>query len=216
MGVHLSMKYADTCKTAILSCYKYLDSRSANQNTNNLPFTFYYFVGKQENNSKTIDLLGKTIVEVDCYDYYENLTDKVYKSIEWLYSHTDCEYVLKTDDDIVFNKEQILSAYQKIYQSGIDYAGNFVRVNSYQSTWHHNKCQNHELHQTSVTVPTTEYCSGGAYFLSKKSIKFILENYYDLKPTDLIYEDVATGYVLSHNSDIKKAHIENLNLAFVW
>lgn len=214
MEVYLSM--IDTCKTAILSCYKYLDSRPISQNTDNLPFDFYYFIGKRINDSKPIHLLNKKVIEIDCCDYYENLPDKVYKSIEWLYSHIDCEYILKTDDDIVFNQEQITSIYEKIYQLGIDYAGNFVRVNSYQSTWHHNKCQSYELNEASVTVPTTEYCSGGAYFLSKKSIKFMLENYYDLKPSGLIYEDVATGYVLSHHSDIKKAHIENLNLAFVW
>lgn len=205
----------DSCKTAILSCHKYLDSRSAHQNTDNLPFECYYFVGNTQPPNKT-NILNKTIIDLDCNDHYEGLPDKVYKSIQWLSCHTDFDYILKTDDDIVFNKENIVSIYEKIYSLGIDYAGNFVKVNSYKSTWHHNKCENTDLNNVSITVPTTEYCSGGAYFLSKKSVNFILNNYDKYKPADLIYEDVTIGYILSYCHDIKRAHIENLNLGFIW
>jgi hypothetical protein len=204
----------DTCHTLILSCYKYLEDRITKQDKENLPFDFHYFIGNSKSLTQT--QIDRKIVTVNCLDYYENLPDKVYKSIEWIYNNLKFEYILKTDDDIVFNKENITKLYSEIYNSGIDYAGNLIRVSSYKSTWHKNKCENNQINNVSIDVPSTEYCSGGAYFLSKKSVEFILNNYALLKPPDLIYEDVAMGYVLSHCYGIKKAKINNLNKAFIW
>lgn len=204
----------DTCHALILSCHKYLGDRATKQNKKNLPFNFHYFIGHSKNFTQSS--IDEKIVTVDCPDYYENLPDKVYKSIEWIYHNLKFEYILKTDDDIIFDKKNITKLYAEIYKSGIDYAGNLIGVNSYRSTWHKNKCENDQINNISINVPSTEYCSGGAYFLSKKSVEFILNNYSSLKPPDLIYEDVAMGYVLSHCNGIKKAKINNLNKAFIW
>lgn len=208
----------DKCQTIILSCNKYLHSRSANQNIDNMPFCFRYFIGLEnlDEDRDSIELTNKKIVTLNCLDYYENLPEKVYKSIEWIYNNTDCEYILKTDDDIIFNQNYITKIYEQIYQSNIDYAGNLINVSAYRSTWHKNKCFNNEINNSLIEVPSTDYCSGGAYFLSRKSAKFILDNYYQLKPKHLIYEDVTIGYILSHYPNIKKIHINNLNKAFIW
>jgi hypothetical protein len=183
-----------------------------------MPFAFHYFIGL-EDLDEDVDsgkLTNNQIVTLNCLDYYENLPDKVYKSIEWIYNNTDCEYILKTDDDIIFDQNHITEIYKEVYESNIDYAGNLINVSSYRSTWHKNKCFNYDIDNSLIEVPSTSYCSGGAYFLSRKSAKFILENYHKLKPKNLIYEDVTIGYILSHYPSIKKLHINELNKGFIW
>ena len=45
-----------------------------------------------------------------------------------------------------------------------------------------------------INIPDTEYCPGGGYFISKKSINVLLDN---LLKNNTIFEDQSVGYCLN-------------------
>lgn len=180
-------KEKPSCFGVILSCQKYIKSRAVNQNTDELPFDFRYFVGGKEEKD------NNKIITLKCADNYESLHHKVYKSIKWVDENVDYDYILKTDDDIPFDKEKIENIYKKITEGSYDYCGYFSSIKTgYNSTWHFGKCEDETINKTQVYCPATYYAAGGAYFLSKKFVKQYLNNFQNTDQS-LIFEDVFMG-----------------------
>lgn len=180
-------QHKTSCFGIILSCDKYLNTRAEKQNTADLPMPYRYFVGDG------VKSIRGDVVGLKCPDNYESLHYKVYESIKWVDSNTEYDYILKTDDDIIFNRSNIEKIYKKIIESECDYCGNFTLVqNGYMSDWHFGKCYDKIINKTHILCPKTYYASGGAYFLSRKFVK----QYLNIFPTlnkNLIYEDAFMG-----------------------
>lgn len=191
------------CFAIIISCFKNINKIN-NQATSNLPFDYSYFLGQSNQDSS----INKPHQKLDCKDNYESLIFKVFKAIQWVNKNEDYDYILKTDDDIIFNKEKINSLYKNIYQSDIDYTG-FFNVNSYTlnksyySNYHFGKCEDQQINNTPVLCPAMNtYASGGAYFLSKKAVNKYL-NEFPKEDKKLIFEDLLMGKILNSQDNLK-------------
>jgi len=112
----------------------------------------------------------KHILTVACDDYYEGLSEKVFKAYRFihnspLFSHVD--YVCKVDEDMVLKKllePTILS----------DYCGVVYTWNPGNPTWHFGKCHNNAFNTVRYVGPWVPWCSGGnGYILSRKSLAAI-------------------------------------------
>jgi hypothetical protein len=211
--------FSKKCFTIILSCHKEMD-RIKSQDTSQLPFDYSYFVGNDE---RPINVPEKNITQLSCLDNYESLIFKVYESIKWVDSNIEYDYILKTDDDIVFDKLKINKLYETICSSGIDYTGFFnfspnTTNREYYSNYHFGKCEDAKINQTSVLCPATDTCaSGGAYFLSKKSVKEYLNQFHS-QDKGLIFEDLFMGRILNKYKklNISKDFNQEIREAFLW
>ena len=199
----------EKCFALILSCEKYTHKRLM-QNMNDFPFEYRYFLGKPGLDKPVED--GK-IVYLPCPDNYESLPIKVRLGINWIVENIhDVSYIFKTDDDIKFNGPELLKLYEEeVAGKSLDYAGNRVKVVEHLSVYHQGACESDFLNGSSLCIPDVMYCSGGGYFLSKKSFNILnqstnykkypfLESY-----KDLIFEDVWTGGILNYFSIFPKS-----------
>ena len=112
------------CVALIVSCHKYLHTRAQQQDTSALPFDFKVFVGKSHSSNLALPL---NTIELPCKDNYESLPQKVYEAIKWAKANLSFDYILKTDDDIVFNTAVIKDVFSIITHAKADYAGCFDR-----------------------------------------------------------------------------------------
>ena len=207
-----------TCVAIILSCRKYLSTRVAGQNMDDFPFEFRYFVG--ECSSYDHIALPVNIIQLPCPDNYEGLVFKVYEAIKWVDQNLDFEYILKSDDDIVFDPKSILKLYNKVVDQSIDYAGSFKRPPP--SSWsylHRGCCDDPILNSIPVLAPQEQYASGGGYFLSKRAVKAYLDHF-SLMRKDLIFEDGFMGACLKNcpvADTIRQGRwSDDFRKAFVW
>lgn len=173
-----------------LSCQKYKNKREKSKK-NSIKYDYRYFIG----NDKIEGEVEEDVVILECKDNYESLTSKTIEAIKWVSKNKpNIKYVVKTDDDVVIDKEKLDEILLKLEQNSIDYAGEICQ-GGYYSKWHFGKCEDPYLNKTLMPVQNILYCKGAGYFLSKKSIDLIAdidsyENYYS------IYEDATIGNIL--------------------
>jgi hypothetical protein len=181
-----------SCFMMILSCDKYEDRR-AKQNLSGHNFPYRYFIGKPNLDEPTEK---GDIVYLNCPDNYESLIEKVQKGIEWIYkNHPDVKYILKTDDDVQYDFEKLKMFYDHLVKNNIDYAGLVVYMQPRKSNFHHGKCENSELDKVIYQLHKCAYCSGPAYFISRKSADIMIAQ----KQFETIYEDYEFGLLLNNN-----------------
>lgn len=191
---HQEVEYGGGCFMIILSCHAHADRRRR-QDLRQMPFSYRYFVGAAGGGTAP---LADDVVQLDCGDYYEDLPMKTFRALQWVrehYPHVD--YVLKSDDDIVFDFERVFRLYTSLCLRRVDYAGNVVHLGEHckDTTYHYGKC-----HDKSKEVPfpyrvlPLHYCSGGGYFLSRRAVDACLasESVY----SGHLMEDMATGEAL--------------------
>ena len=200
------------CFALILGCEKYTHKRLM-QDLDNFPFEYRYFLGNPELDEPIED---NKIVYLPCSDNYEYLPIKVRLGIKWIVENIpDVSYIFKTDDDITFNGEKLLTMYRsQILKKSLDYCGHRIDCIAHFSNHHKGSCESEVLNHSSLYVPNTIYCSGGGdflpsgggYFLSKKSFD-IINNEFDIDKNPFlknydqtIYEDVMTGGILNYFS----------------
>ena len=210
------------CVAIILSCHKYLSSRAFDQDITELPFEFRYFVGERDPRRFTNIALPTNVVELPCKDNYESLVFKVHEAIKWVSSNLEFDYILKTDDDIIFDSELILNLYDKILSNSVDYGGHFVRPEKMPlwSYMHQHSCEDPILKCIPAVSPQLPYASGGAYFLSKKAVNAYL-NHFPLMRKDIIFEDGFMGACMQEcpsHDDIRQGRwVDNdFRDAFQW
>lgn len=203
-----NVSYGGSCFMGILSCEKYKTIRSI-KNLNNCIFDYKYFIGNPElTSAEVID----DIVYLPCGDNYEDLSDKTQLMIDWvLNNYPHVNYVFKTDDDIVFDFEKLMSLYSNITLNNHQYCGNLVITSPHVSIYHYDKCFD-KSKETPINIESLSYCSGGGYFISKNSAELIVR---DMKIYSNIFEDYSVGKVLLNNN-IRPVNINIYNNACFW
>lgn len=200
------MDVNNKCFMGIISCQKYSERR-LKQDLNNIIFDYKYFIGDPNLISPVVK--GE-IVYLPCEDNYENLPKKVKLMIKWISENlSSFEYIFKTDDDIKFNFNRLGETFHNIYMNKIDYAGNYVETTQSLSDYHVGKS---EANIGFVKIDPMTYCSGGGYFLSKKSVECILNN---LNMKCNIFEDYTIGKILN-NCGISPSPIKLHNYSCFW
>jgi hypothetical protein len=185
------VSYDGGCFMIILSCEKY-KSRRESQDLKRCPLPYRYFIGRPDL------LVAKEegdIVYLPCGDHYENLPQKTYGALHWVhnnYPHLD--YVFKTDDDVEFNFTKLYMLLSMLMLRKVDYAGNCIKCEGHKSIYHYGKCDNKTVEQP-VYLEKAIFCSGGAYFLSKRSIEICVDSRKDYDNS--VIEDHTTGLVLN-------------------
>jgi hypothetical protein len=193
----------------ILSCEKYSFKREQ-QNKDTLPMEYRYFAG----DPKTSVAYEKgDVIYLPCRDEYEYLTKKTLLAFKWIRENIGIvDYILKTDDDVIFNKENITQMVQELHEDNIDYAG-ILHKGGYRSRHHFGKCTDERMNTVLMPVPPVTYCIGGAYWVSRKAQEILgsIENY---KPYFSIFEDACVGNILVSNGI--KAKAINIKGAMKW
>ncbi len=207
-----------TCFAIILSCKKNAEKMKA-QNLDGFPFDYSYFIG---NDRSLTESINKNIKIAKCKDNYESLIFKTYESIKWVDENIEYDYILKTDDDIVFDNHKIEKLYKKIHSNNIDYTGYFNEdsnsLYAYYSGYHFDKCEGPEINKNPVYCPPNNpYASGGAYFLSKLAVKKYLKQF-PFEDKQLIFEDLLTGKILNNEPilNISRDFNKEIREAFSW
>lgn len=132
---------------------------------------------------------------VRCPDNYDHLTTKVYLSIKAIDTIFQPSGILKIDDDLLIDNNK-LQEFVHSLTDNVDYAGSLAKDLDFWTNFHYGKCESHNLNKTLQYVPPNDYCRGPAYYLSKKSMKIIVEF---MDPKLHLYEDVAVGFTLYKN-----------------
>lgn len=193
----------------ILSCEKYSFKRDK-QDTTQLPMDFRYFVGKSDLEKPLED--GK-IVYLPCRDEYEYLTKKTLLAFRWIRENLGFfDYILKTDDDVTFDKEAIQKMSKNLHENKTDYAG-ILHKGGYRSRHHFGKCSDERMNSVLMPVPDVTYCIGGAYWVSAKGQE-TLGNIRDYSQYFSLYEDACIGNILVSNG--LEATKINIKEAFRW
>lgn len=162
--------------------------------TNNSKFIFYYFIGDLNIESDYLVDELNNIVYLKVPDNYESLSLKTYYAMKFISEqYPDISGVFKTDDDIDLDLDKISRCIE--YYKSTPYFGLSNRSNSYESTYHFDKCESPEMNRKSIHIPDCSYCAGGGYYVSKSSINNILSNIDIFK--DIIFEDVAVGVAMN-------------------
>ena len=207
-----------TCFAIILSCKKNAEKIKA-QDLYQFPFNYSYFIG---NDTQLTEPINKNIKTVKCKDNYESLIFKTHESIKWVDENIEYDYILKTDDDIIFENHKIEKLYEKIHSKNIDYTGYFNEdpnaLLACYSEYHFGKCEDPKINQTPVHCPAdNSYASGGAYFLSKLAVKKYLKQF-PLEDKQLIFEDLLTGKILNNEPilNISRDFNKEIREAFLW
>jgi hypothetical protein len=138
--------------------------------------------------------IKNNILYVNIDDIYENLSNKIYEGIKYIYQNTDYEYIYKVDDDffkvnINLDENEILT----------DYYANYI-INNITRDYHRGKCFDNELNENNYNgIFYNKYGAGGyGYVISRKSMFYIVNNKNYI--TNELYEDKAIGDVLFKNN----------------
>lgn len=131
---------------------------------------------------------------LDCRDEYDFLASKVYRMIEYVYYHTDYEYLYKIDDDVILNPIRLN---QFKYWEHDYIGGEIAKYTGVDPLWHRGKCWNDQLNDQFLHVKTEAAWYGGqyGYFLSRKAMKILLDNKDAVRGS--LYEDTIVGDVLA-------------------
>jgi hypothetical protein len=176
----------------ICGCKKYINSlkkaivRMANPK--------YKVIGVIGNIGHPTDFNEKTnIVSLQIDDSYEALPFKIQKALEWVFHNFPKSIgVFKTDDDIYFEDYNIL-ADEIINNSHIPYWG--LKIHQAKKAYIDKMRINSKYTDKNLQLisPTATYCWGAGYWLSRKSMYYIINS----KHFRLGNEDVLVGYVLN-------------------
>jgi hypothetical protein len=166
---------ADTL-VVVYSCRKYLDSRVTAiretwvQDLKARGIPYVVLVGDGD------DTLQGDVLALDVSDHYEDLPKKTLKLFDWVYRHTDAQYVLKIDDDCYLDVGRYFDtlSYRKHA-----YYGRILRrkVGDMDRLWHQSKSLGlHSRRAIDKSPEPSIYADGGgAYCLSRLAMRKLLE-----------------------------------------
>lgn len=154
-----------------------------------LKIPFFFVIGTHKDT-----YLDGDVLYVKANDFYEGLAEKVSAAIEYIYTQTSIQHVLKIDDDCYVNATSLIQfPYWRFDYVGGGISGGRDAI----FNWHAGKCRNEQLNR--LLVNTSEiarwYGGGFSYFLSRKAIKEILVQKRIVDRT--LYEDYAIGRALA-------------------
>lgn len=186
----------------VYSCHKYLNTRVQairdswlkDVKARNIPYVI--LVGDGD------DCLHGDILKLNVPDTYEKLPQKSLKLYEWIYQHTDAQYVLKIDDDCFLNVSEYFDSMS--YRKHHYYGRILERQHSNMDrVWHQEK-SNSKLSRSSLDKSPTpsRYADGGSsYTLSRHALKLLLQKSVTVEGQHLIQcsymEDKLVGDLLS-------------------
>jgi len=188
-------KLSDVYFMGVITCNKY-KNRIKEQDLSKNFMEYKYFIG--DSSLKEDEFRNdeeNNIIYVPCPDNYESLPKKVYLMMKWVYMNKpNVKYIVKADDDVFFNFDMFEEYCRYVANNDIDYAGEAVNHKSYISKSHFGKCEDEILSKTPINVPSSHFCGGPCYIVSRKAVRLILENF--LKECN-IYEDQSIGHYLN-------------------
>ncbi len=167
--------YCDTL-VVLYSCRKYLDDRIpelretwiSDLKARSIPYVI--LVGDGDNT------LDGDVLRLDVADSYEALPTKTLKMIEWVYQHTDFQYLVKIDDDCYFSAERFFNTlnYRKHHYYGRILARG---IGAMKRDWHQEKSKDPVAKARLDRSPEpSRYCDGGSgYSLSRHAMRKALE-----------------------------------------
>jgi hypothetical protein len=189
----------------ILNCHKYKDKRIVQLNTwiPKINIRWFHVIGNPELLTKYTYDESEHILYVQCKDTYEVLPMKTYLSVCAINElFPEVEYILKTDDDMKCNLVNFESMLNDII--GYDYGGQLNYCPGCLSYYHY-QYVSQEFH-VPFLFNKVVYCPGRFYFLSRKSVKKVLESEKYFKSQ--VLEDYAVGNLLSTIPDLKVREID--------
>jgi hypothetical protein len=184
----------------IITCEKY-SHKAKYQKTSWIPslpdnISYYHIIGSKDKCGRSDYLFDHTnhILYTNTKDDYVSLPDKVITAIYAVTNELTFDYIYKVDDDMVLTKPSFFEKLETMIDS-YDYGGHLVHVNDHYSEHH----IFHSELKPNLLLEKASYCGGPFYFLSKKSIRYLLEK--KLFLSSKIIEDHAVGRILSmdHN-----------------
>ena len=218
IGRKESKKFLDTFFLGVITCEKY-KYKITEQNLMNmkLPFKFRYFIGDPSlSESEYREDKDSNIVYLPCPDNYESLPKKVYCMLEWITkNYPETEYICKMDDDVKINLYKFIMYSKFVAIKNFDYAGLKKSIKGGKSKWHFGKTEDQNLSNQIIDMPKCRYCGGPVYYLSRKAINIILEDFWKPETKTTIYEDQSIGHCLNRRG-IEPEHITIRSNACIW
>jgi hypothetical protein len=198
----------ESCFMMILTCEKFKDRR-LKQNLNGAIFPYKYIIGDPALKEPVVK---GDIVYLNCPDNYESLIEKVQCGIKWVIkNYPNVKYIMKTDDDVNYDFGKLNMFYQYLVKNNIDYAGLVVYMVDRTSDFHKGKCEDPNINQKIYKLKKCTYCSGPAYFVSKRSADYMIAQ----KEFETIYEDYEFGYLLNQKG-IQPLNFNIQNFCCFW
>lgn len=135
-------------------------------------FTVYFVYGDAQQTS--IEGNNMLLLYKDVYEYLPVKTIEFFKTLK------DYKYdaIIKMDDDIFIDTDKFTNFIYNI--KNIDYAGFFHSKQTTKGslrTYHYDKCSDVSFNKPVIEPYTYEFANGACYYLSKKAVDVILENY---------------------------------------
>jgi hypothetical protein len=182
----------------IMNCKKYIWKADVQRNTwlKTIPnyLKFYHVIGDEELDSEYKFDNDNNILWVKVPDDYNSLPNKVISSYKAIYETFKFKYLFKTDDDQNLIKPQFFDIITNLIKAKIpspNYGGFLIDVKQpYLSQY----SKIHEELPKEIHILQTKYCSGRFYFLSSKSVSYLLVKRETINSEYL--EDYAIGYNL--------------------
>ncbi|MCG5500806.1 glycosyltransferase family 2 protein [Ectothiorhodospira lacustris] len=160
----------------IYSCRKYLDSRVQtiretwvqDLKARGIPYVILVGDGK--------DTVEGDVLALNVSDRYEDLPQKTLKLIDWVYEHTDFQYLYKIDDDCYLDVARFFEnlSYRKHH-----YYGRVIRrgEGSMDRAWHQSKSHTEHARKTldKSPEPSVYADGGGGWVLSRWAMRGLRE-----------------------------------------
>lgn len=202
----------------ILNCKKYENKRRPDKiSTYNIDFR--YFIGDESliEKGEAVEEIDKFLVRLPCKDNYESLPQKVFEIMKWFRSkYPEKKYMIKADDDVLFDFKKFENYLYKFQKENLDYAGHKVVIKKKtQGKCHLGRTEDKKLAETKIDIFPCEYVGGPVYLLSRKSVDILIDNLFKEGNKTCIYEDVSVGYCLNEKN-IYPVHFNYHNRACYW
>lgn len=152
----------------IYSCRKYLDSRIRairetwveDLKTRGIPYVILVGDGN--------DTIEGDVLALDVSDRYEDLPQKTLKLIDWVYEHTDFQYLYKIDDDCYLD---VARFFENLSYRRHHYYGRVIKRSegSMDRAWHQSKSHSEHAQKTldKSPEPSVYADGGGGWVLSR-------------------------------------------------
>lgn len=200
-GWELASPLFDTLVT-VFSCKPYLDTRVSAMRDGwlkdlaALGIPYVVVVGDGDGT------LDGDLLRLDAPDDYEGLPQKTLATVDWVFSNTTFEYMLKIDDDCFLNVDEYFhsQSYRKF-----DYYGRGLTraLGQMDRSWHHEKSQSDRARTAldKSPEPSSYADGGGGYTLSRHAMSQLLASRDTIQGWQLIdssfMEDKVVGDLLS-------------------
>jgi len=151
------------------------------------------------------------ILYTNCDDTYIKFPHKVYESIKYVYNYFKYDYVIKIDDDVYLNIDNLT---KYIEECTYDYVGYELGKDRVDNRWHFGRTTlEYEFEWNEAQKGT--YFNGPCYILSNKATSYISKSIHESYIKNHIYEDYAISNIL-YQYDIKRCAIEHFNLPNIY